>query len=613
MYRKISYFILLNILVFLTSCSLFEPISQHVIKAEKGTMELKNWNFGEDGVIRLNGDWEFYWQKRLNLQEKDKQYITVPSTWTSKKDLPGYGYATYRLVIDHLEKNSEYALVIPSVSTSYDLWIDGVLVASAGKPSVNKETTIPYYLPQKVYFSTMSTKAEIVMQVSNFHYRDGGIWESIYFGTAKQIEDREIDILAYQMIILGCLLLSGLYHVVLFILRRQNRAVLFFSLVCFIVCIRILVTDKIMLINFFPEIPWSMIVRLEYLTYYTSVPLFCWVLHTIYPNYISNKFCKFFTILSIVFSLQVLFTEIPTFTKYIVIFQVFTLLGIIYVTFGLIKALKDKQEGALIVNVCAAFLSLTVINDILSLYSIIQTYRLSSLGLFVFIFSQSYIIANRSAKAFSEMERVSNELALLNITLEEKVIERTKSLERSKEELEKINVQLKSWSFQDQLTQIPNRRYFDEVFDQEWGLATQNKSPLAVIYFDIDHFKLYNDSYGHEAGDECLRQVATTLRENLIKFNGFVARMGGEEFVAILSDVDEASLQEICEACRKNIHSLKIPHEASPLEKEVTVSVGAALVVPNEKVKGRELINAADESLYEAKEKGRNQVYINLI
>ncbi len=597
-------------LLLLSGCSLSGLSTQSQYEIKQGRLSLHNWDYDTGEIIRLNGEWEFYWKDSLTQNKEAKQYITVPSTWHRNIDQPPLGYGSYRLVIENVSNDQQLGLSLPTVSTAYVLWINGEKVASSGEIGVTEQETVPYFKPQDVFFYAENSQVEVVMEVANFHYRDGGIWESINFGNANDIKDRSFTIIAFELIIFGALLLSGLYHVVLFILRKQNLSMLLFSLVCFIVSIRILVTKKMLITQFFPFIQWEYIIKMEYLTFYCSVPLFCWVLHMLYPRQFSKLFCKILTIISLVSSLFVIVTVPKVFTQSIIIYQIVTLLGIIYVSFALIRALKEKEEGALFVNLCAGFLSITVINDILSVNSIIHTYNLSSLGLFVFIFSQSSIIAHRSEKAFSEMERVSNELAILNKTLEEKVHERTISLQNSRDELEKANKQLRNLSYEDQLTKIPNRRYFDSTFEHNWLNALKVEQMISVAYIDIDYFKLYNDTYGHEAGDECLKKVASTLKTTLRDYEGHIARIGGEEFIAIFTHLDNDELHQVCENCRLAISQLDIPHEGSLISNRVTVSIGAAQVIPTKNIKRNELIKAADESLYKAKEKGRNQIVI---
>ncbi|EDL64326.1 adenylate/guanylate cyclase [Bacillus sp. SG-1] len=608
MVRRSLYCVLIAVVFLLfAGCAHREIDTSPVLKAEEGYIDLSKLH--DDRIIRLNGEWEFYWERKGALLD-NKQYIEVPSNWKSALGLPGHGYATYRLVIEGLKEESRYGLTIPAVSNAYQLFIDGNLAAEVGAVGTDKDSTVPDYQPQEVYFSPNDTSTEVTMVLANYHYRSGGIWESITIGTAEQILDRTYKKQAFEFIIFGCLLLAGLYHSVLYIQRRKNVSALLFSLVCFIICIRIIVTEEMAILDFFPSFPWSLIIKLEYLTFYTSVPLFCWVLYSLFPNLFSKRYFKVFTFISAVMSLFVLVTTTNIFTHSTVIYQVLTIITILYVSIKLVKALIDKQEGALIVNICAAILSITVINDILSVNSVIQSYRLSSLGLAVFIFSQAYIIAKRSTKAFNEMERMTTELALLNLTLEEKVKERTVSLENSRDQLQKVNEKLKNLSYRDQLTQIPNRRYFDEKYHEAWDAALMNKSPIAVMYLDIDYFKLYNDTYGHEAGDECLKLVAQSIEEIIQSCDGFVARMGGEEFIAVLLNQSPESIYQLAEKCRTMIEGLNIPHENSKVSNRVTLSIGAAMSVANAKGKAADLISEADECLYEAKENGRNSIYI---
>lgn len=160
----------------------------------------------------------------------------------------------------------------------------------------------------------------------------------------------------------------------------------------------------------------------------------------------------------------------------------------------------------------------------------------------------------------------------------------------------------------DQLTQIPNRRRFDEMLSIETRKAKRMGSYLSVLMIDIDHFKLYNDAYGHLEGDECLRQVAFALKISLKRPGDLAARWGGEEFVCLLPDTDSQGAAKIGEKVRKAIMDLGIPHRSSPVEKVVTISVG---VVTSNRLDNNgydNLLKYADEALYRAKATGRNRI-----
>jgi len=159
----------------------------------------------------------------------------------------------------------------------------------------------------------------------------------------------------------------------------------------------------------------------------------------------------------------------------------------------------------------------------------------------------------------------------------------------------------------DGLTGIPNRRAFDEQLSREWFRAQRNQAVLSLIMIDIDYFKLYNDTYGHLGGDDCLKQFATALLGSL-RASDFAARYGGEEFACILHEADEAGALITAERIRSKVESLHIPHGASPVSPFVTASQGVATLTSSEDVEPNCLIEMADQMLYRAKDKGRNRI-----
>lgn len=160
----------------------------------------------------------------------------------------------------------------------------------------------------------------------------------------------------------------------------------------------------------------------------------------------------------------------------------------------------------------------------------------------------------------------------------------------------------------DALTEIPNRRFFEDIFNREVRRLAREKGSCALLMIDVDHFKLYNDTYGHHAGDECLRLVAKTLEETLKRSTDHVARYGGEEFAVLLSQADLDMAKHVAESLRAAIYELNIEHSASTTADRVTASVGVALVHKVASLGLTDLVKDADNMLYEAKAKGRNQV-----
>ena len=178
-------------------------------------------------------------------------------------------------------------------------------------------------------------------------------------------------------------------------------------------------------------------------------------------------------------------------------------------------------------------------------------------------------------------------------------------------ELERVNKELELLSTTDALTGIANRRAFEQFLEREWKLGMRNKQPIAAIMIDIDCFKPYNDLYGHQVGDACLKKVAQSLQASLKRPGDMVARYGGEEFVIIVSDSPEKGVAGLAEKVRMSVEALNIPHEGSKVKGVVTVSLGIAQMVPDRNSLSSSLIAEADKSLYRAKQKGRNIVEVS--
>jgi diguanylate cyclase (GGDEF)-like protein len=176
------------------------------------------------------------------------------------------------------------------------------------------------------------------------------------------------------------------------------------------------------------------------------------------------------------------------------------------------------------------------------------------------------------------------------------------------EEVRQANLDLHRISTVDGLTGLANRRNFDDVLAREWRRAVREEKPLSAIMLDIDHFKAYNDNYGHLAGDDCLRNVASMIRAALKRPSDFAARYGGEEFVVVLPDTDRRGAAGVAERMRREIEAAGMPHAHSSASNVVTVSAGAATLVPQDGMTPSRLIALVDAALYAAKLGGRNQV-----
>ncbi|MDF2447365.1 MAG: diguanylate cyclase [Moraxellaceae bacterium] len=184
-------------------------------------------------------------------------------------------------------------------------------------------------------------------------------------------------------------------------------------------------------------------------------------------------------------------------------------------------------------------------------------------------------------------------------------------LEHESAERERLNQQLERLAHSDGLTQLANRRHFDDTLAREWDRLRREGRPLAVLFIDVDFFKPFNDTYGHAAGDECLAAIGGVLQHAARRPGDLAARYGGEEFVIILPGTDLSGAREVAERVLADVDLLAIPHAGSQVSGNVTVSIGLAVRVPQQADTAEDLLEAADRAVYAAKRGGRHRIVVH--
>jgi len=200
--------------------------------------------------------------------------------------------------------------------------------------------------------------------------------------------------------------------------------------------------------------------------------------------------------------------------------------------------------------------------------------------------------------------RLQTEISAANAALEQRVEQRTAELQAANQKLEQL-------SMTDSLTGLQNRRRFDQAFESEWQRSLRQAEPLAILMVDVDEFKAYNDHYGHQGGDECLRQIAAVMQTCSRRAGELNARYGGEEFVVLLPGVGAEQAAAHAQRLRSEVELLSMAHIAGKARQVVTVSIGLASWVPERGQNPYSMLKAADEALYQAKREGRNRVVLS--
>lgn len=219
------------------------------------------------------------------------------------------------------------------------------------------------------------------------------------------------------------------------------------------------------------------------------------------------------------------------------------------------------------------------------------------------------LIIGRLHRTREQAQCLSQELNLINKALQREITNR----HQAEHNLRTTNETLLQLTHQDPLTQIANRRCFEYTLGLEWKRAQRLGNPISLIMADIDHFKDYNDHYGHQAGDRCLQRVAALLQAKVQRPTDLVARYGGEEFVIVLPDTGIEAALALAETMRNGVQALHLEHAASPTATWVTLSLGVAYLIPDDDSSSAQLLQIADRALYRAKAAGRNRSEVGTV
>lgn len=294
---------------------------------------------------------------------------------------------------------------------------------------------------------------------------------------------------------------------------------------------------------------------------------------------------------------------------------------LVFVMMGMISA----AVAAYVTSLLTFFIATTTMSSPVITFFLLHTDELyNDIGYMLIIYIVFLFIIcrqlNKTIEAFllhefniSRLEREKRYAAMLNRELEEEIIKRIHTegkLKAEKHKAEALADKLITISSKDGLTGINNRRHFDEYLENEWNRSARTATHLSLILCDIDFYKAYNDTYGHLAGDDCLKKIAHVLEHYARRAGDMAARYGGEEFVIFLPDTTLSKAKHIAEEIRLAVEDLQILHKSSGVNDHVTVSLGVATLIPTRHNKPNSLINLADQAMYEAKHNGRNRVVV---
>ncbi len=398
-------------------------LAQTPPRVKKGGIDLRQWNFKEMGPVPLDGRWRFYWKQFVwtgvlpdTQPEAAPDYLKVPYVWNDHKvagqRLRGPGYASYRLRIQLAPNPQPLAFYIRDAATACAVYANGRRVFQAGQPGISRSTSSPSFRPSVINLPADGGDIDLIVHVSNHNHRQGGLWERITLGTPTQLLKIRENRIAYNMIILGILLMAGIYHFGLYVLRRQDPSALYFGLGCLAISLRAISTGERYLVQLFPGFPFDLLSKLEYLGFYLAVGCFILFGQSLFPKETDRTTIKFLAGASLGFSILVVLTPLRFYSYTTPAFSIVTLLALFYGFVIMGQALAKKRPGARIFLVGFAILAATVVNDILYSRQFIQSIYMGQIGLIGFIMAQTFLLASRFSKSFETVQTQRSQLRL---------------------------------------------------------------------------------------------------------------------------------------------------------------------------------------------------------
>ncbi|MBN1496399.1 MAG: histidine kinase [Spirochaetes bacterium] len=389
--------------------------------AMKGVIDLHTWDFDRNGPADLSGEWGFFWKKLVREGELKNAMmpdacIQVPGIWNGRvengRQVRGDGYATYRLRVllpagCEATGTRDLALELHDMGTAYTLFINGVESGRGGIVGTSAASAVPGFRPAIIGCAPAGNKVDIALQISNFHHRKGGAWEKVVLGPAEVLRGMRDKRLARDFILFGAIIIMGLYHLVLFGMRKTDRSFLFFGLFCLLIAVRIMVTGEYYIVSLFPGLAWRWIISAEYLTFYAGVPAFFLFLGSLFPEEFSRRALVATTAVGVCFCVFVAAVPARLYTHSLQCFQALSVGICLYGLVVLVRASLRDREGAVPFVAGFVILFAAVINDFLHNNMIIQSAYAVPIGLFLFIFSQSFFLSRRYARTMMAVERLT--------------------------------------------------------------------------------------------------------------------------------------------------------------------------------------------------------------
>ncbi len=408
-------------------CSLFVfitmlitiPVHASSQLAQQGNISLNTEKFKQTGLATLDGEWGFYWGQLLMPHElkkstKPSTFMSIPGLWNHDaiqgQNFKKFGFATVTLTLDLPPGQHYYFLKMPSLPSAYTLWANGAQVAKQGEVAKNKSSEIPWVSPRVIPIYAENSSLQLILQLSNFHHKEGGIWRSIVLASPDNLfVIRDFPVIT-DAILFSVLLTIGLYFLMLYLTRNKEKAALYFALFCLVVAGRSALVGEKILYGLDFGISWPVLHMVEYQLFFLSVPVFAWFFYQFYQHQVSVWLPLFCSAIAGIAFISTLLLPIHIYALLTVPYQVFGLLMAAPFSYYLFKLVAKKEEGAVLFSISFLLLILMSLHDVLYSHFVLPGPPLVQLGVIAFVISQSLVLNRRYGKSLSLVEAMAQEL-----------------------------------------------------------------------------------------------------------------------------------------------------------------------------------------------------------
>lgn len=493
-------------------------------KAVKGVFDLREIENVNSFMVKLNGEWEFYWKKVLLPSDfqtgnyKPDYFGKVPSYWsdypqdavkTDKK-----GFATYRLIIllPH-ETERPLAIDIPVFDSSYDIYVNGKYFGGNGIPGKSKAETKPEYKRNFFRIDPKSDSLTIIINVSNFHHRRGGFWLPMTLGTFNEVQKRLANSWGFDSATISLLLGFSVFFLFFFLMNPKEKIMGFFSIVTIGLALRPLFTSHFLILNMI-DLDWSWIIRFEYLGLFMIILGGTWFTDSLYPSKFIRALSFAISAIFLLFAVLTMLLPVKIFSYFILIFYPTVIILLIYILYRSLRGILNRSLLDLIYLMAFILLLFGAINDIRVSLGQSQTLGGYSLTYIIvlFVFIQAGLLLYKYFRSIYEKDKLQKELEFMNSNLEQIINERTQELKNRNEEIEKQNTRIA----------LQNKQLSDtiQLKNKVFSVISHDlRSPVVNILYLLNLLKekKYKDKHDSFANSSILyAQQVISLLENML-------------------------------------------------------------------------------------------------